>query len=122
MTRQDSWDVTTETGQPRQNNRDSTAGTIHLERTVGTGQSGQVSLMDQSGKDGQNIAGQGSWDRTTRQDHRGRTAITDRRGMTARPEQLGQENWNRSVWIGQLDSSVGTGQPGQGREERMART
>jgi hypothetical protein len=60
MTRQDSWDVTTETGQPRQNTRDSTAGTIHLERTVGTDKSGQVSLMDQSGKDGQNIAGQDS--------------------------------------------------------------
>jgi hypothetical protein len=25
--------------------------------------------MDQSGQDGQNIAGQDSWDRTTRQDH-----------------------------------------------------
>jgi hypothetical protein len=47
-------DRATGTRQPRQDNHGSTAGTGHLERTVGADQSGQVSLTDQPqpGQDG----------------------------------------------------------------------
>jgi hypothetical protein len=100
MTEQESWDRRTETGQPWQDIHDSTA-RHDIWGRPGTGQLGQdslerftseISLDRRAGTESKNRTGQESWDRTTRQDNRDKTAIT---------RKLGHESRDRTAWAKQ---------------------
>jgi hypothetical protein len=95
MTRQDSFDRTSGTGQPWQENGDSTAMTVHIEKNNRDSSSVKTGKPDnQPRQEGQDMIGQDSWDKEKKTGAHWQDTITG---------QSGHDSSDRTAWAGQLE-------------------